>query len=199
MLAPAILVHRARYGTRRRAFLSALRALSGRPLHDPFILQLWLFVSGVVYAIDSLPTRWQWVFALNPMTAVISGFQWGLLGAVLRPRARRSSVLAPTASSSSSGSGTSGAPSRASRTRSDGDCHQGSRVSQRATASASIERAYGTLRDSLAGCARRAFGVTQHADYEDIWALRDVSFDVPRARSSASSGTTAPASRRSSS
>jgi len=43
-------------------------------------MQIWLFVSGVVYAISSLPEKWQWVLALNPMTAVISGFQWGFLG-----------------------------------------------------------------------------------------------------------------------
>jgi lipopolysaccharide transport system permease protein len=51
------------------------------PYTIPFILQLWLFVSGVVYAISGLPERWQWVLALNPMTAVISGFQWGFLSA----------------------------------------------------------------------------------------------------------------------
>jgi lipopolysaccharide transport system permease protein len=51
------------------------------PYTIPFVLQLWLFVSGVVYAIDSLPAKWQWVLTLNPMTAVISGIQWGLLGA----------------------------------------------------------------------------------------------------------------------
>ncbi|HSF60172.1 MAG TPA: ABC transporter permease [Gaiellaceae bacterium] len=46
----------------------------------PFLLQIWLFLSGVVYAISALPERWQWVLALNPMTTVISGFQWGVLG-----------------------------------------------------------------------------------------------------------------------
>jgi len=50
------------------------------PYTIPFILQLWLFVSGVVYAITALPDRWQWLLSLNPMTAVISGFQWGILG-----------------------------------------------------------------------------------------------------------------------
>ncbi len=34
----------------------------------------------MVYAISALPERWQWLLALNPMTAVIVGFQWGLLG-----------------------------------------------------------------------------------------------------------------------
>lgn len=47
----------------------------------PFIFQLWMFVSGVFYALTSLPEKWQWVLALNPMTAVISGFRWGLIGA----------------------------------------------------------------------------------------------------------------------
>jgi lipopolysaccharide transport system permease protein len=50
------------------------------PYTIPFILQLWMFVSGVVYAIGALPEKWQWLLAFNPMTAVISGFQWGILG-----------------------------------------------------------------------------------------------------------------------
>ena len=50
------------------------------PYTIPFILQLWMFVSGVVFAISKLPEGWQWLLSLNPMTAVITGFQWGLLG-----------------------------------------------------------------------------------------------------------------------
>jgi homopolymeric O-antigen transport system permease protein len=50
------------------------------PYAIPFLLQIWLYLSGVVYAISSLPERWQWVLAVNPMTAVIKGFQWGVLG-----------------------------------------------------------------------------------------------------------------------
>jgi lipopolysaccharide transport system permease protein len=50
------------------------------PYAIPFLLQIWLYLSGVVYAMSSLPERWQWVLALNPMTAVINGFQWGVLG-----------------------------------------------------------------------------------------------------------------------
>jgi len=47
----------------------------------PFLLQIWLYLSGVVYAMSALPQKWQWVLALNPMTAVINGFQWGVIGA----------------------------------------------------------------------------------------------------------------------
>lgn len=50
------------------------------PYAIPFVMQIWLFLSGVVYAINALPEKWQWVLALNPMTAVIAGFQWGVIG-----------------------------------------------------------------------------------------------------------------------
>jgi lipopolysaccharide transport system permease protein len=62
-------------------FLSAVNVrYRDVPYAIPFLLQIWLYVSGVVYAISALPERWQWVLALNPMTAVINGFQWGVLG-----------------------------------------------------------------------------------------------------------------------
>jgi lipopolysaccharide transport system permease protein len=62
-------------------FLSAVNVrYRDVPYAIPFLLQIWLYLSGVVYAISALPERWQWVLALNPMTAVISGFQWGVLG-----------------------------------------------------------------------------------------------------------------------
>ena len=61
-------------------FLSAVNVrYRDVPYAIPFLMQIWLYLSGVVYAISSLPERWQWVLALNPMTAVISGFQWGFL------------------------------------------------------------------------------------------------------------------------
>lgn len=55
------------------------------PYAVPFVVQIWLYLSGVVYAISALPERWQWLLALNPMTAVISGFQWGVLGTAAPP------------------------------------------------------------------------------------------------------------------
>jgi homopolymeric O-antigen transport system permease protein len=62
-------------------FLSAVNVrYRDVPYAIPFLMQIWLYLSGVVYAISALPERWQWVLALNPMTAVINGFQWGVLG-----------------------------------------------------------------------------------------------------------------------
>jgi lipopolysaccharide transport system permease protein len=47
----------------------------------PFLVQLWMFVSPVIYPIDQVPAgALRIVFSLNPMTAVIGGFRWSLLG-----------------------------------------------------------------------------------------------------------------------
>jgi lipopolysaccharide transport system permease protein len=47
----------------------------------PFLVQLWMFVSPVIYPISQIPAGpLRVAFALNPMTGVIGGFRWALLG-----------------------------------------------------------------------------------------------------------------------
>jgi lipopolysaccharide transport system permease protein len=47
----------------------------------PFLVQLWMFVSPVIYPIDKIPPGvLRIAFSLNPMTGVIGGFRWALLG-----------------------------------------------------------------------------------------------------------------------
>ena len=46
----------------------------------PFVIQLWLFGSPVVYSSNLLPERFQIIYGLNPMAGVIEGFRWTLLG-----------------------------------------------------------------------------------------------------------------------
>jgi lipopolysaccharide transport system permease protein len=47
----------------------------------PFLVQLWMFVSPVIYPISDIPAGpLRVAFALNPMTGVIGGFRWALLG-----------------------------------------------------------------------------------------------------------------------
>lgn len=46
----------------------------------PFIVQLWMYASPVVYPVSIVPEQWRWLFGLNPMTGVIEGFRWALLG-----------------------------------------------------------------------------------------------------------------------
>lgn len=47
----------------------------------PFLVQLWMFVSPVIYPISKIPKGpLRVAFALNPMSGVIGGFRWALLG-----------------------------------------------------------------------------------------------------------------------
>ncbi len=46
----------------------------------PFLTQLWLFASPVVYSSSLLPEKYQIIYGLNPMAGVIEGFRWTLLG-----------------------------------------------------------------------------------------------------------------------
>ena len=54
-------------------------------------MQLWLFVSPVVYPASLIPGDWQYVYALNPM---VDGDRRHALGAARRARARRSASCA---------------------------------------------------------------------------------------------------------
>jgi len=46
----------------------------------PFLIQIWMFASPVVYSSNALPEKYQLIYALNPMSGVIEGFRWSLLG-----------------------------------------------------------------------------------------------------------------------
>lgn len=46
----------------------------------PFLVQLGLYVSPVGFSSTVVPEQWRLVYALNPMSSVIDGFRWSLLG-----------------------------------------------------------------------------------------------------------------------
>jgi lipopolysaccharide transport system permease protein len=46
----------------------------------PFMTQIWLFATPVVYPGSLLHGRWRIVGGLNPMMSVVEGFRWALLG-----------------------------------------------------------------------------------------------------------------------
>jgi lipopolysaccharide transport system permease protein len=48
----------------------------------PFLLQLWLFASPVVYSSELLEGRLRDLYYLNPMAGVVDGFRWSLLGGI---------------------------------------------------------------------------------------------------------------------
>lgn len=46
----------------------------------PFLVQIWMYATPVVYGTDLIPARWRSLLALNPMTTVTEGFRWALVG-----------------------------------------------------------------------------------------------------------------------
>jgi lipopolysaccharide transport system permease protein len=46
----------------------------------PFVVQVWMFVSPVIYPSSLMPEKWRWVLTINPMTGIIEGFRASLLG-----------------------------------------------------------------------------------------------------------------------
>lgn len=47
----------------------------------PAFMPILPLVSGVPYAVQEIPEKWQWILSFNPMTTVISGWRWSVLGA----------------------------------------------------------------------------------------------------------------------
>ncbi len=46
----------------------------------PFLIQVWMYASPVVYPVSMVPEKWRLFYSLNPMVGVIEGFRWALLG-----------------------------------------------------------------------------------------------------------------------
>jgi lipopolysaccharide transport system permease protein len=41
----------------------------------PLLIQLWLFVTPVIYPISFIPERYQWLMAFNPLAGLVEGFR----------------------------------------------------------------------------------------------------------------------------
>ena len=46
----------------------------------PFLVQLWMFISPVIYPASFLPPKFRWLLWLNPMTGIIEGYRSALFG-----------------------------------------------------------------------------------------------------------------------
>ena len=46
----------------------------------PFLTQLWLLATPIVYPSSAVPEPWRTLVALNPMAGVVEGFRWALIG-----------------------------------------------------------------------------------------------------------------------
>lgn len=45
-----------------------------------FVTQIWLFLTPIAYGTSVVPQRLKWLISINPLTGVIDGFRWAVLG-----------------------------------------------------------------------------------------------------------------------
>ncbi|XYD11679.1 ABC transporter permease [Methylobacterium sp. NMS12] len=46
----------------------------------PFVIQIWMYASPIVYASSIVPASVRWIYALNPMVGLIEAFRFAILG-----------------------------------------------------------------------------------------------------------------------
>jgi len=46
----------------------------------PFLIQIWMYASPIVYAASIVPDSVRWLYALNPMVGLIEAFRFAILG-----------------------------------------------------------------------------------------------------------------------
>jgi lipopolysaccharide transport system permease protein len=46
----------------------------------PFLIQVWFFVSPIIYPSSLVPAEWRWLLALNPFTGIVESFRASLFG-----------------------------------------------------------------------------------------------------------------------
>jgi lipopolysaccharide transport system permease protein len=46
----------------------------------PFVSNLWMYLTPVVYPVSMIPEKWHVLYFLNPMAGVVEGFRYALLG-----------------------------------------------------------------------------------------------------------------------
>ena len=46
----------------------------------PFLMQIWMYATPVVYPLSMVPEQYRTLYSLNPTVGLIEGFRWSLLG-----------------------------------------------------------------------------------------------------------------------
>ena len=62
-------------------WMSALNAQYRDVRHAlPFVIQLWMFATPIIYPLSIVPAEYRWIMALNPLTGIVEGFRASLFG-----------------------------------------------------------------------------------------------------------------------
>ena len=49
----------------------------------PFLIQMWMFATPIIYPSSLVPDQWRWALALNPLTGIVEGYRAALFGGAL--------------------------------------------------------------------------------------------------------------------
>jgi lipopolysaccharide transport system permease protein len=49
----------------------------------PVLIQIWMYVSPVLYSSDLIPYKWRRIYALNPLVGIVEGFRSAVFGSVI--------------------------------------------------------------------------------------------------------------------
>lgn len=81
LMLPAILLLMMWLATAFGIWLAALTVRYRDIRHAlPFVLQLWFFITPIVYPLSVVPEKWHWVMYLNPMTGIVEGVRSAVAG-----------------------------------------------------------------------------------------------------------------------
>lgn len=82
LLAPLLLIQMAALGLGMGILVSSMTTkYRDLAFAVGFGVQLWMYATPVVYPLSQIPEKWQWLIALNPMTAIVETFRYAFLGA----------------------------------------------------------------------------------------------------------------------
>ncbi len=46
----------------------------------PFVLQMWMFLTPIIYPLSEVPAKWRWAMYINPMTGIVEAIRASLTG-----------------------------------------------------------------------------------------------------------------------
>ena len=46
----------------------------------PFVMQIWMFITPIIYPLEVVPEKWRWLMFLNPLTGIVEGLRASMTG-----------------------------------------------------------------------------------------------------------------------
>lgn len=81
LLFPALVCHMAALGLGVGLIFSALTAKYRDLQHiQAFVVTIWMYLTPIIYPLSRFPQKWQWLAALNPMSAIVEAMRRIFLG-----------------------------------------------------------------------------------------------------------------------